>query len=152
MSKPVVGQIISSIGENVFSISEIVKDCKQYGIYILFKGDAVVYVGQGMYPLERIGKHTRDKDFDSFKIIPVTLDSASNIEASLIATLRPSYNKSLPKCDLFVSEKDACTIYSISRRKIKELAVQHTIKPINLGKWCYYLRQDICKAIQGGAV
>lgn len=64
------------------------------GIYFLVKGNKVVYVGQSISPLSRIGTHGLDehKDFDRAYIFPVPRSLLDSVEGALIRWLRPPYN------------------------------------------------------------
>lgn len=63
------------------------------GIYFLLSGVRVVYVGQSVSVLGRLGQHLRDKDFDSVVALPVGPDqSLDAIEGAFIRWLRPTLN------------------------------------------------------------
>lgn len=61
------------------------------GIYFLLKGDVVVYVGQSMNVEKRVTAH-RDKDFDSFRVIPCEPSKLLHYEKRLIKYFKPMYN------------------------------------------------------------
>lgn len=64
------------------------------GVYFLFKGDDVVYVGQSKNILRRVGDHTETKDFDSFGYIvcPVLFGyDGPNIKEKQIASRQNSF-------------------------------------------------------------
>ena len=62
------------------------------GIYFLCKSDEVVYVGQSVNPLARIGQHIRDKDFDRAYFIPCPASALDEVEAGFIRKLKPRLN------------------------------------------------------------
>lgn len=64
------------------------------GVYFLVKGDQVVYVGQSISPLSRIGTHggTQWKDFDRAYVFPVPEELLNAVEGALIRWLKPPLN------------------------------------------------------------
>ena len=96
------------------------------GVYGLFDGDELVYIGQSTNLYSRIGNHIKEdvKKFDSFELFPVsseyTEDDLNSVEARLISWFLPKYNKALAygdkqhKC----KKKDG---YCRSIRKIVEM-------------------------------
>ena len=97
--------------------------CTFPGIYFLIRDHHVVYVGQSISNiLVRIAAHTRDKEFDSYAVIPVDDPSIdlNTLEAAYIYQLEPHYNGYLPHNDRFLSKaklKDATgmTAWQINR-------------------------------------
>ncbi len=67
------------------------------GIYYLFDGDELVYIGKGWNCLLRVAEHTRkdsDKVFTSWNYMPIESDSKRNeLERVLIQAYKPKYNK-----------------------------------------------------------
>ena len=61
-------------------------------VYILFKQDEVVYVGQSINPYNRIGQHTKDKDFDHFRVMSCLKSRMTYWEDVLIWKYDPKYN------------------------------------------------------------
>ena len=61
-------------------------------IYVLFKQDEVVYVGQSINPYNRIGQHTKDKDFDHFRLMSCLKSRMTYWEDVLIWRYDPKYN------------------------------------------------------------
>tara|TARA_A100000172_G_scaffold79272_1_gene66007 strand:+ start:5033 stop:5569 length:537 start_codon:yes stop_codon:yes gene_type:complete len=61
-------------------------------IYILFKQDEIVYVGQSINPYNRIGQHTKDKDFDHFRLMSCLKTRMTYWEDYLIWKYDPKYN------------------------------------------------------------
>lgn len=76
---------------NRFSMKYFNSPC----VYRLFKGETLVYVGQTKCLASRIGKHTEDKDFDSFDVYSHIENEAVrlNVERRLIESANPKYNK-----------------------------------------------------------
>lgn len=67
------------------------------GVYFLFEGDEVVYVGQGANPMARINTHLIDKKFDSYYVVPCDEENLNQTEAEYITKYLPKYNKSMPQ-------------------------------------------------------
>lgn len=67
------------------------------GIYFLFDGNELVYIGKGWNCLLRIAEHTRkdsDKKFTSWNYISINdINEYNRIEKELIKKHNPKYNK-----------------------------------------------------------
>ena len=61
-------------------------------IYVLFKQSDIVYVGQSINPYSRIGQHTKDKDFDHFRVMSCLKSRMTYWEDYLIYKYQPKYN------------------------------------------------------------
>lgn len=59
-------------------------------VYILFSKLKIVYIGESINPLARIGAHTKDKVFDSFRVLPTS--RRKYWEKVLIRKYKPLYN------------------------------------------------------------
>ena len=62
-------------------------------VYLLFDNGELVYVGQSVKPLQRIGQHQRDKTFDSYRILYCAENRRLYWESKLIDALNPPLNK-----------------------------------------------------------
>ncbi len=62
------------------------------GIYFLFRGDDLVYIGQSINVLGRVTAHTSDKDFDSFAYLPCPEKELLAVEALYINEFKPLLN------------------------------------------------------------
>ena len=65
------------------------------GVYLLFDEGEIVYVGQSVKPLRRIGEHQSNKDFDSYRILYCAANRRLYWESKLINALRPRLNRTL---------------------------------------------------------
>jgi hypothetical protein len=63
------------------------------GVYLLIDGADVVYVGQSINLLSRLGKHAYDKNFTHYKVIECHLDELDKLEAHYIYKFKPKYNR-----------------------------------------------------------
>lgn len=69
------------------------------GVYFLVSDGIVVYVGQSIDVLSRIGAHARSgKRFDSFAFVATRPDQLEDAELEYIQRFRPSLNKKTPTC------------------------------------------------------
>lgn len=66
------------------------------GIYFLFKNGGLVYVGQSINIISRIGQHLDSKDFDSFSFINVPRQHLNEVELHYIRKHRPPLNLTMP--------------------------------------------------------
>ena len=62
-------------------------------VYLLFDEGELVYVGQSVKPLQRIGQHQREKTFDSYRILYCAENRRLYWESKLIDALNPPLNK-----------------------------------------------------------
>ena len=72
------------------------KQKQKIGIYFLYKGNEVVYVGQSVNIENRIQEHRGSKDFDSYNYVLCDRGELNEKEAYYILKHRPSYNVNLP--------------------------------------------------------
>lgn len=98
------------------------------GIYFLFDGDEIVYVGQSVDIMTRIGAHLRDKIFDSFNYIECGLRDLNNLEATYILELKPKYNTTLPKNDFWMSSNAIKQKHGIGKRDLKKIIKEEKIE------------------------
>lgn len=64
------------------------------GVYFLCHDNRVVYVGQSVNVLGRVGAHIGEKTFDRIYFARVPMSDLDYVEGCLIAQLRPKYNHS----------------------------------------------------------
>ena len=84
----------SSSHRRKFKTHEIFKS----GVYILYKKNVVVYVGESKNPYQRICTHQKsDKDFDCFRILYCKEDRRKYWDKKLINAYLPQYNKTNKK-------------------------------------------------------
>lgn len=79
----------------------------QRGIYFLYLGEELQYIGQSINVLTRIGNHRRDKEFDRVFFLPVHADSKvlEYIEMRFISFYNPPLNKTC-RADYHYSAND----------------------------------------------
>ncbi|MFZ1591972.1 MAG: GIY-YIG nuclease family protein [Chitinophagales bacterium] len=71
----------------------VVLDCKGTYVYFLIKNDLVVYVGQTVNLMERVGNHVKgSKDFNFITYIEVPKRWLLRTESHYIMQLNPHYN------------------------------------------------------------
>ncbi|QDP55421.1 MAG: hypothetical protein GOVbin3762_25 [Prokaryotic dsDNA virus sp.] len=84
----------SSSHKRKFKVDEIFR----HGVYILYRKNVVVYVGESMNPYSRICSHKKsDKDFDCFRILYCKESRKKYWEKKLINGYVPEYNKTNKK-------------------------------------------------------
>ena len=73
-----------------FKVNEIFR----HGVYILFMGNVVVYVGESINPYARVCTHIKsEKKFDGFKVLYCKESRKRHWEKKLIESYIPKYNK-----------------------------------------------------------
>jgi excinuclease UvrABC nuclease subunit len=76
-------------------------------IYILFLGQACVYVGQSSALRERVYQHlVGKKEFDRVEYSLCKQEDANTNEADAIVDLRPALNKMLPPTDKYINKAE----------------------------------------------
>ena len=70
----------------------IYKNDNRSCIYALFKNEVIVYIGQSINPYSRIGQHTKNKEFDLFRLMPCLKKRLAHWEDYLIYKYQPKYN------------------------------------------------------------
>lgn len=90
------------MGSSQLDIEELCNESKRLqgacaGVYFLYLGEELVYVGEGWNCLLRVAEHTRrdaNKAFDRWNFIPVDgRQERKTLERSLRRQHRPRYNK-----------------------------------------------------------
>lgn len=93
---------------------------RKRGIYFLYRGLDLVYIGQTTHLDQRLHNHTQDKtkEFDSYKFLEIngTID-LSVLEITLIKRFQPVYNKN-SKVDTSRKERNKQQYYK-NKHKIK---------------------------------
>tara|TARA_R100001510_G_C7639058_1_gene196826 strand:+ start:649 stop:1275 length:627 start_codon:yes stop_codon:yes gene_type:complete len=106
------------------------KDIFKSGVYILYKKNVVVYVGESINPYQRICTHQKsDKDFDCFRILYCKKNRRKYWEKKLINAYLPQYNKTnkkIPQRNVYHESARFRTVWStpiayLSADKIKFL-------------------------------
>lgn len=79
---------------NVKGLTELTHILYPPGVYFLVENDEVVYVGQSVNPMSRIGEHLRSKagKFDRVYFIPVPQFMLDAVEGGFIKLLSPRLN------------------------------------------------------------
>lgn len=97
---------------------------KGYFVYILKDGLKVVYVGQSINYMARVGEHAKHKEFDSFDLVRVDRQERLNlIEFAYIAALTPFYNKDIPSVDACITKKQILSISKAQPDILKEFNI-----------------------------
>ena len=123
----------------MYKFTEIFPAKKVRGCYLLYRGDRVVYVGQSINIMSRVGTHLANplKRFDGFCYTEVDGD-LNEAEAELIAIYRPTDNTDMPANKKYISALQIKKRYNIGGwdwRRIK-----NSLQPV----WReYYTVEDV---------
>jgi excinuclease UvrABC nuclease subunit len=79
-------------------VSKLTKDHQKSGVYLLYAGAEVVYVGQSGSMLRRVGEHISDrmKAFDSVAFVPCLATNRLWLERLYISHFKPKHNNLSP--------------------------------------------------------
>lgn len=72
-----------------------VESCQMSGIYFLCDQGTVVYVGQSVNVLSRVGSHFGSKTFDFAFLLRVPKSDLNYVEGQFIRAMKPKYNWSI---------------------------------------------------------
>jgi len=100
------------------------KIAKRCGLYFLFKGNTIVYIGQTKDFDRRLKQHIKEdvKDFDSWRFTTCRDDEERiRLEAYLITLLRPKYNQQVYENYMHNSEETPTLLINDSIRTFEEL-------------------------------
>ena len=66
------------------------------GVYFLFDGDDLVYIGKSIECRARIESHKKTKKFDSYHILQMQESEIDEAEKKYISKYKPRYNTFIP--------------------------------------------------------
>ena len=103
------------------------------GIYFLFSGDEVVYVGQSQDVMSRIMTHRGNGiiRFDSASAVPTNNSHKNEVEATLIVMMNPKYNKEIPYNRIWVSIEGLKRATKHTLPQLKKYMREKGINPVN---------------------
>lgn len=113
---------------------------KLAGVYFLFNGAELVYVGQSGNVLSRIGTHydERIKTFTAYTVI-FQPDKPTRLhwERQLITTFQPFYNVVSLERQGFLRACEVAELFGTTEQTIRDLMADHHIPwAFNGGAWC----------------
>ena len=112
-------------------------DCSLFsitGIYFLLHNSEIVFVGQSVNILVRVGQHwiQKEKEFDSFSFVPCPAESLNLLQAHFICKFMPKYNSGgLPQQDMFKSLSQLKSILGLDLYSVKKIIRLNNIKDYN---------------------
>lgn len=133
------------------------KDLVEYYVYILYKNNEIVYVGQTKQLFFRINNHSKTKDFDQFSYISCgSYQEMMDIETALILELQPKYNKRLGRDYISVNGfRDKIKEYagdsydsSMYINRIRKKLMESDIELVNFKGSILFHKKDMEKATE----
>lgn len=121
---------------------------KIVGVYFLFDKDQIVYIGQSVDILTRIGYHVKDKIFDSYCWVECKPEELDNLESDYIVKYAPKYNVGVSTCAKWVSLYAIKKLTRADMRTIKKIIKANQMEAIN----GYYLRDRVLELVKAGIV
>lgn len=128
---------------------------QQRGLYFLFDGDELVYVGQTEDLDARLSVHRKsEKKWNSYAFLPCFLENMDSLEARYIIRYSPRYNVGLPGTSgssrwttypavVRLAKSQGMNAWSV-RRFVKERRILPCFNNI------YYLKSDFADLVQFG--
>jgi len=118
------------------------------GLYYLYDGDELVYIGSSDSVFARVGCHS-DKTWDHFAVIECGKDERYILEAREILEYQPKYNMGVPSNQRYMSKKLLKDALGIDGH-----AVNHILRSVSTWTFRGLIYADIedCKQKSGGAL
>ena len=107
------------------------------GIYFLFDGSNLVYIGQSENIFKRVPIHLETKKFDNWNYIEFVEDDLNILEAEFILKYKPKYNKSIPKNNRWVSQSLIKKIHNIGKVETNKMIINNEVECIIFDKTKY---------------
>lgn len=125
------------------------------GIYFLFKGQEIVYIGQAIDVPTRIRQHMRTKTqgFDSYTYIDCDKNELNEWEAFYILTFTPVGNKIIPCQNRYYKQIGQIrTELGCTLSQVKKFVKEKNIKPIGVMRdtKVYYDIRDFAELCANG--
>lgn len=95
------------------------------GVYLLYRGDEVVYVGRSLNVSSRVPQHQVDKEFDRAQALPCDPEELDTLEALLIYAFEPQYNWTVP----YRNGRSRLKGNSVNPQQARKLIEQHQLHP-----------------------
>jgi len=110
---------------------------KVTGVYFLFEGDDIVYIGQSRDIHQRITNHYATKVFDSWNYIKIKPSELDIREAEYIIEYRPIYNKGLPINDIWIPQATLKREWGIGKVEMKRMIRDGEVESFTLNNRNY---------------
>jgi hypothetical protein len=108
------------------------------GIYFLFDGKDIVYVGQSVNMNYRVGQHVvSDKEFDSWNYVEIKAECLDEYEAEYIMHLQPKYNKAIPKNTIWHSIDAVKRKSGVGKLKLRKIIKELELECTNFNSLLY---------------
>lgn len=103
------------------------------GVYFLFRGKQLMFVGYAVDVMVRIGQHwaKREIDFDSYNIVECDLEAIALVAAHFIAKYRPPLNQVLPAQPVYKTVKQLRFELDVGAIEIKRWIKEREIPNVN---------------------
>lgn len=93
----ILNEYRNRLPEDIGAVVDRARECRTplfvgTGVYLLWAGDEVVYVGRTATFHTRLASHVLCKEFDSYSFLAVPQGQVGAVEAGLIRHLRPKLN------------------------------------------------------------
>ena len=100
------------------------------GIYFLFDGSTLVYIGQSENIFKRVPIHLETKKFDSWNYIEFVEDDLNILQAEYILKYRPKCNASIPKNNRWMSQSLIKEIHNIGKVETNKMILNNEVEYI----------------------
>lgn len=117
------------------------------GIYFLWKGSEIVYVGKSTDCHFRAIRHAKEgeKHFDSYTILECKPEKLDHLENYYVLTYTPQYNISLPSGGNLMSWEVLAANSVYSKRELRSLLKKDGIEIRKIGRWTVVPRGAVQK-------
>lgn len=94
------------------------------GVYFLWLNDEMVYIGQSQNGTSRILEHKKDKSYNYYTWMPVSVYYLTAVEGMYINKYKPLYNKVIPKFNM----RSVAKFFCVGIDEMKRIAKPTPIK------------------------
>lgn len=100
-------------------------------IYFLISGSEIVYVGQTLSLPNRLLRHKKDKEFDSYYAYECEKEDMNELECHFIIKFKPRYNKLLPmESNEYLTLNMLKNRFGIGKIKAKKMIMSKGAEPV----------------------
>lgn len=80
-------------------------------VYFLIKDSEIVYIGKTNEFFERISRHNRNIEFDSYYYIETPPEKQDEVENFYIIKFQPKHNKTINKLEGYITKQESLKKY-----------------------------------------
>ncbi len=115
------------------------------GVFLLYNGSAVVYVGKSFDVHHSVMNHYKSKSFDSWNFIHCEPYLQDEIVEDLILAYKPFYNNLIVSNVKWVSRTRAKNKFGLHKAKFDKILKEGSFSKVSYFKDTYILKEELLK-------